>query len=92
MDIPKEKVEEYFVQNSPFRLIIDLVEKGINDGSLRSDLPVRDTATTLWSNIMGLLIVQQYKREIYEIFHVDSEEVLKTNFKILMHGLASHNH
>jgi AcrR family transcriptional regulator len=92
LDIPAEKVEEYFVQASPFRLLIDLVEKGMNDGSIRSDLPVHDTATTLWSNIMGLLIVQQYKREIYEIFHVDSEKVLETNFEILMHGLASSNH
>jgi len=86
--IPREKVEDYFLYYSPFRLLIDLVKKGIEDGSLRSDLPVNDTATTLWSSIMGLLIVQQTKKEIYEIFKVDREAILQTNFDILMNGLT----
>lgn len=88
--IPQEKIEDYFLHYSPFRLIIDLVERGIADGSLRSDLPVNDTATTLWSNIMGLLIVQQYKKEIYDIFHVDRKQILETNFEILMNGIKKH--
>ncbi|MGC9342783.1 MAG: TetR/AcrR family transcriptional regulator [Bacteroidales bacterium] len=89
--IPKEKVEDYFLHYSPFRLIIDLVERGITDGSLRPDLPVNDTATTLWSNIMGLLIVQQYKKEIYDIFNVDRTRILETNFDILMNGIKKQN-
>ena len=88
LDISPERVEDYFLNLSPFRLLIDLVEKGMQDGSLRSDLPVNDTATTLWSNIMGLLIVQHFKKEIYEIFQVDSRKILETNFEILMNGLA----
>ncbi len=87
--IPREKVEDYFLYYSPFRLLIDLVEKGIADGSLRADLPVNNTATTLWSSIMGLLIVQQTKKEIYEIFKVDRKAILETNFDILINGLVN---
>ncbi len=89
LGIPKEKVEEYFLLYSPFKMLIDLVERGIQDGSLRSDLPARDTATTLWSNIMGLLIVQQFNHEIYEIFDVDREKILQTNFEILLNGVKN---
>jgi AcrR family transcriptional regulator len=85
--IPQEKIEDYFLHYSPFRLIINQVERGMADGSLRSDLPVNDTATTLWSNIMGLLIVQQYKKEIYDIFQVDRKRILEANFEILMNGI-----
>ncbi len=89
LGISKKKIEDYFLQNSPFRLIIDLVEAGMEDGSLRNDLPVKDTATTLWSNIMGLLIVQQYNHEIYDIFNVDRKKILQTNFEILMNGVKN---
>lgn len=89
LGISKEKIKDYFLHFSPFRLLIDLVEKGIKDGSLRNDLPVIDTATTMWSNIMGLLIVQQFNREIYEIFSVNSEKILQTNFEILLNGVSN---
>ncbi len=89
LGIPKEKIEDYFLHSSPFKLLIDLVEKGIKDGSLREDLPVKDTATTLWSNIMGLLIVQQFNHEIYDIFNVDREKILETNFEILLNGIRN---
>jgi AcrR family transcriptional regulator len=86
--IPQEKVEDYFLNYSPFRLLIELVKKGMEDGSIRPDLSVNNTATTLWSSIMGLLIVQQSKKEIYEIFKVDKKEILQTNFEILTNGLV----
>lgn len=89
LGIPKEKIEDYFLHSSPFKLLIDLVEKGIKDGSLRKDLPVKDIATTLWSNIMGLLIVQQFNHEIYDIFKVDREKILETNFEILLNGVSN---
>lgn len=38
---------------------------------------------------MGLLIVQQFNREIYEIFNVDREEILQTNFEILLNGVQN---
>jgi AcrR family transcriptional regulator len=89
LGLPQESVENYFLKYSPFKLIIDLVGRGMKDGSLRNDLDVTDVATTLWSNILGLLIVQKHKYEIYEIFRVDREKILQTNFEILMRGVSN---
>ncbi len=91
LNIPMEEIEAYFLEQSPLKLIHDLVLKGVSDGSIRSDLPSNDIATTLWSQMMGLLIVQQYKKEIYEIFKVDRDQVLKTNFEIIINGIAGPN-
>ena len=87
IEIPEDKINRYFREQSPFTILIDLVKKGVEDGSLRSDLPVADMATTLWSQMMGLLMVHKYKKEIYDIFDVDQESVLETNFEIILHGV-----
>ncbi len=88
LNIPIEKVDQYFKEQSPFTIIIKMVEEGIKDGSLRSDLNIVNTATTLWSQMLGLLIVQKYKKEIYNIFDVNEEEIFRTNFDVLVKGVG----
>ncbi|HYW94573.1 MAG TPA: TetR/AcrR family transcriptional regulator [Bacteroidales bacterium] len=87
IEIPKDKIDRYFREQSPFTILIELVKNGVDDGSLRSDLPVNDMATTLWSQMMGLLMVHKYKKEIYDIFDVEQESVLETNFEIILNGV-----
>lgn len=89
LDIPSETIEDYFIYQSPFRTLLDVVESGIKDGSMRKDLPVNDTATALWSTLMGLLVVQENKKEIYDIFKVDRENILKTSFDIILNGIVN---
>ena len=88
LNIPKEKIDHYFKEQSPFTIIIKMVEAGIKDGSLREDLNIINTATTLWSQMLGLLIVQKYKKEIYNIFDVNEEEIFRTNFDVLVNGVG----
>jgi len=88
LNIPGKKVRDYLREKSPFTLIIQLVDQGIHDGSLRGDLSVMNTATMLWSQMLGMLIVQRFKTELYEVFNVDREEILKTNFDILLYGIT----
>ena len=40
LNIPIEKVDQYFKEQSPFTIIIKMVQEGIKDGSLRPDLNV----------------------------------------------------
>ena len=87
-EIPRENIEDYFLNHSPFKTLIDVINSGINDGSIRGDLPVNDTATALWSTIMGLLVVQENKKEIYSIFKVNSKGIIQTSFEIILNGIT----
>ena len=89
LNIGEDKIERHFREHSLFIMIIELVRKGMNDGSLREDLNVINTATTLWSQLLGLMIVQEYKTEIYKFFNVDKQQIFETNFDILIHGIAT---
>lgn len=88
-EIPEEKVEKYFLEQSPFTLIIELVERGISDGSIREGLKAGQTAAALWSQMLGLLTVQKYKSELYKIFGVSKEEVLETSLDLLLNGIQN---
>ena len=89
IDLPYERIEDYLLHHSPFTILIELVEMGIKDGSLRSELSVIDTATALWSSLMGLLVIQENKREIYQVFRVKPETVLNTAFDIILNGIKN---
>ncbi|PLX14095.1 MAG: hypothetical protein C0594_00485 [Marinilabiliales bacterium] len=86
LNIEKETIEDYFYNKSPFKLVFDIVSRGIEDGTLRNDLSVDLLASTLWSQMLGLLIVLHNKKEIFHIFNVDTEEVLKSHFEIILRG------
>ena len=88
MNIPKTRLDHYFREESPFTILIDLVKKGVKDGSLRTNLRIGETAATLWSQMLGLLIVHQNKKELYKIFDVNESSILETNFDLLMYGIA----
>lgn len=91
MSIPKSRIDQDLREESPFTILINLVRTGIKDGSLRPNLKIGETAATLWSQMLGLLIVQQNKRAIYEIFEVKDESILETNFDLLMFGIAKNS-
>lgn len=88
MNIPKMSIDQYLREESPFTILINLVKDGVKDGSLRPNLRIGETAATLWSQMLGLLIVQQNKKEFYEIFEVKEESILATNFDLLLYGIA----
>jgi len=89
INLEKSRVESYFREQSPFTILINLVRQGIKEGSLRSGLNIAATASALWSQMLGILIVQQNKRELYKIFNITEESVLETNFDLLMYGIAN---
>ncbi len=91
IDITSSGMEDFIINDSPFKTFIDLVGKGIKDGSVRNDLPALELATSLWSTMMGLLVVQENKREIYDVFKVNPENILKTSFEILLNGIRNKN-
>ena len=84
--ISGEQVDKYFKEQSPMARVNACVEKGIADGSLRDDIPVNIFASTLWSQMMGVLVVLEHKKEIYKLFNVSEEEIIRTHLELVSSG------
>lgn len=86
--IPQEKLSRFFIKYTPFGMLMQLIEKGIRDGSLRAGISVKNTAATLWSALLGILIVLDTRADVIRIFEVEADDLVKTSFDILINGLA----
>jgi AcrR family transcriptional regulator len=86
LKIDKVTVEKYLTEQSPLALLNECVSKGIQDGSLRNDLPVSVFGATLWSQMMGVLVVMENKRDLYHMLGVREEDVLNAHLELVSHG------
>ncbi len=88
LDIDKSQLTKDFY-TSPVDILLKIVKVGINDGSIISDLSVESLSVALWAQLMGILLIVNKKKEIFEIFDTSKEEILKNHFLITLNGIKS---
>lgn len=86
LNIEQAQIEKTIIEQSPLALVIDCVKKGIEDGSLRPDIPLDVFAATLWSQLLGVLIVVNYKSNVYRMLGVDVNDIIKTHLELVSRG------
>ena len=85
-NIAKEQLETYLREESPLAIVTRQVAYGMKDGSLRNDLPLEVFSATLWSQMLGVLILLNNKAGLYEIFNLKAEEILQTHLELVSNG------
>lgn len=82
-----EVVLENWFQGSPIEKLYEVVESGMKDGSVRSDLPVSAIANTLWAQMLGVLQVIRNKREVFEMLNISPVELVQCHYELLRNGV-----
>jgi TetR/AcrR family transcriptional regulator len=88
LNIGQAQIEKSIIEESPLKLVLECVNKGIEDGSIRSGIPPDVFAATLWSQLLGVLIVGHYKSNIYRMLGVDLNDIIKTHLELVSWGGA----
>jgi TetR/AcrR family transcriptional regulator len=91
LKIDQEQLQVYLKEQSPLALVTQQVTLGMQDGSLRSDLPAEVFSATLWSQMLGVLIVLNSKADLYEIFNLRANEILQTHMELVSNGSIPKN-
>jgi len=86
LNIDQQQIQLYLKEQSPLALVGQQVMKGMQDGSLRSDLSPEVFSATLWSQMLGVLIILNNKADLYEIFNLKADEILQTHLELVSHG------
>ena len=86
LNIDQKQVGIYLKEQSPLALVTQQVSRGMEDGSLRKDLPLEVFSATLWSQMLGVLIVLNNKADLYEIFNLKAEEIIQTHLELVSYG------
>jgi hypothetical protein len=86
LNIDQAQLQVYLKEQSPLTLVAEQVTRGIQDGSLRDDLPAEVFSATLWSQMLGVLIVLNKNADLYEIFNLRADEILQTHLELVSNG------
>lgn len=86
LNINQEQLQVYLKEDSPLALVTHQVIMGMEDGSLRDDLTAEVFSATLWSQMLGVLIVLYNKADLYEIFNLRADEILQTHLELVSNG------
>jgi TetR/AcrR family transcriptional regulator len=86
LNIDQDQIQVYLKEQSPLALVGQEVVRGIEDGSLRDDLPPEVFSATLWSQMLGVLMVLNNKADLYEIFNLKADEILQTHLELVSRG------
>lgn len=86
LNLEESRIIKYLTEQSPLAIVQECVIKGIGDKSLRSDIRADVFAATLWSQLLGVMIVINYKRDIYKMFGLKPEDIIKTHLELVSNG------
>ncbi len=86
LNIDPSQLQFYLKENSPLALVTQQVILGMQDGSLRNDLSAEVFSATLWSQMLGVLIVLNNKADLYEIFNLKADEIIQTHLELVSNG------
>ena len=86
LNLEESRITEYLTEQSPLAIVQECVRKGIKDKSLRTDIPADVFAATLWSQLLGVMIVINHKRNIYRMFGLNAEDIIKTHLELVSNG------
>ena len=91
LNIDQDQLQVYLKEDSPLALVTHQVIRGMQDGSLRDDLSAEVFSATLWSQMLGVLIVLNNKADLYEIFNLRADEILQTHLELVSFGSVPKN-
>lgn len=82
---------KHTVKDDVLGFLMQLLESGKIDNSIRSDIPPAVLTQLLWSQITGVLQLMSYKNVHFEEFNISEEDIIQGHFEIIANGLRPGN-
>ena len=87
--VDEEKKAWLFSNNSPLSFLIEVIEKGQKDGSIRNDISSGEMSMILWSQISGVLEFIVLRSKLLELMGLKPDQMIMNQYKILLEGLKT---
>jgi AcrR family transcriptional regulator len=83
------EVQNIVYGDSSVGMLIQVVEQGIRDKQIRSDIPAPLTAHTLWMQMMSVIQFVNTEQALIEILELSPEKVFEIHFELVLNGIKS---
>jgi len=82
-------VQEMIYKESTVGSVIELVEQGVQEKLIRSDIPSLLVAHTLWMTVLSVIRFVTRKPGLLEVLGLSQDEVFASHFELVLNGIKS---
>lgn len=82
-------VEGILYEVSSVGMVKQLVEKGVKDELIRSDIPPILIAHTLWMQLMSVIQFVDTEKSLFNLLDLSPDQVYESHFEMVLNGIKS---
>jgi hypothetical protein len=83
------EVQNIVYGDSSVGMLMQVVEQGIRNKELRSDIPAPLIAHTLWMQMMSVIQFVNTEQVLIEMLELSPEQVFEIHFELVLNGIKS---
>ena len=87
MSVTVEDVQDMVYKNSTVGTVLQVIEQGVKEGLIRSDLPAMLIANTLWMSVLSVIRFVTMKERLLEMLDLSPEKVYESHFEMVINGI-----
>jgi AcrR family transcriptional regulator len=84
-----QDVQHMIYKESTVGTVIQVVEQGVKEGLIRSDLPSVLIAHTLWMSVISVIRFVTMKHSLLEMLELSPEKVYESHFELVINGIRT---
>ena len=85
--INERKLKAFMEERNSLTLLNETIVRGMKDGSIREDIPLNELSTTLWAQMMGILVMFQNKKMAFDLHGVTRGMLVNTHLDLIRDSL-----
>jgi len=89
LDMSDQEVQEMIYQESTVGTLLQVIERGVEEGVIRSDMPSLLIANTLWMSVLSVIRFVDAKLSLLEALGLTPTQVYESHFELVMNGIRS---
>lgn len=87
ISLSASQVREVIYKDSPVGMVIRIVEQGLKEKLIRSDIPPPIIAHTLWMQTLSVIRFVTMRSDLIEVFDLTPEEIYESHFELVLNGI-----
>ena len=87
LSVTTRDVQDLIYKESTVGTVIQVVEQGVNEKVIRSDIPVLLVAHTLWMTVLSVVRFVTMKPALLEALELSQDQILESHFEMVLNGI-----
>jgi AcrR family transcriptional regulator len=84
-----QEMQDLIYRGSPVGMVVQIVEQGVGEGLIRSDISPSLIAHTLWMQVLSVIRFVTMKKSLFEMLGLTPAEVYESHFELVINGIRS---